>query len=154
MKRTYGLLFFGYLVVLLILTFFPFYGLQGTDPVDLRLQAFRTIEFAFKKGLMSRQFVVLIGNVAAFVPLGMLLPALTIRRSLLLVLVVGFCLSFAIEAGQLAVSIALGFAYRTADIDDVIVNVFGAGVGYAIYLLASALRTRPSSPRSAPPASQ
>jgi len=138
-------LFGAYLIVLLFLTFFPFNGLQGTDPVDLRLQAFRTIRFALKEGFGSREFTVLIGNLAAFVPLGLLLPQMLRRRSLLLVLIVGFALSVAIEAGQLAVSIALGFAYRTADIDDVIVNVTGAVLGYLIYVVATTVWTRAAS---------
>ncbi len=135
-------LFAVYLAVLLVLTFFPFVGLHGTDPVDLRLQAFRTVNFALKKGLSSREFIVLMGNIAAFVPLGLLLPVLTGRRSLVLVLLAGFALSFAIETGQLAISIALGFAYRTADIDDVIVNVAGAALGYALYVVVTSIRTR------------
>jgi glycopeptide antibiotics resistance protein len=137
-----GSLFAAYLVVLLALTFFPFDGLSGSAPVDLRLQAFRTINFALRQGVGSQQFVVLIGNVLAFVPLGLLLPVLLRRRSLLLVLLAGFGLSLAIELGQLALSIALDFAYRSADIDDVIVNVCGAGLGYVLFLLLAGLRTR------------
>jgi glycopeptide antibiotics resistance protein len=142
MRQTYWLLLAVYLVVLLALTFFPFDGFHGTEPVDLRLQAFRTINFALRKGLGSSQFLVLLGNVAAFVPLGVLVPLLTNRRSPLLVLGVGLALSVAIEAGQLAVSTALDFAYRTADIDDVIVNVFGAFVGWVLFILTVSLRSR------------
>jgi glycopeptide antibiotics resistance protein len=138
-------LFGAYLIVLLFLTFFPFNGLSGTDPVDLRLQAFRTIHFALKKGPGSREFTVLVGNLVAFVPLGLLLPQMIGRRSLLLVVAVGLALSVAVEAGQLAVSVALGFAYRTADIDDVIVNVTGAVLGYLIYVLVTTLWTRAAS---------
>jgi len=138
-------LFGAYLIVLLFLTFYPYNGLHGTDPVDLRLQAFRTIHFALKKGLGSREFTVLIGNLAAFVPLGLLLPQMFRRRSLLLVIVAGLALSIAIEVGQLAVSIALGFAYRTADIDDVILNVTGAVLGYVIYLAVTTVWTRAAS---------
>jgi len=39
---------------------------------------------------------------------GLLLPAITGKRSLLTVFLVGFALSLAIEAGQLAISIYLG----------------------------------------------
>jgi glycopeptide antibiotics resistance protein len=130
-----------YLAVLLALTFFPFDGFSGTEPVDLRLQAFRTINFALRKGPGSREFLVLIGNLAAFVPLGLLLPAITGKRSLLTVFLVGLALSLAIEGGQLAISIALGFAYRTADIDDVIVNVAGAVLGYGLFVTVASLRT-------------
>jgi glycopeptide antibiotics resistance protein len=141
-------LFGAYLIVLVTLTFFPFDGFHGTDPVDLRLQAFRTIHFALKKGLGSREFTVLIGNLVAFVPLGLLLPQMIGRRSVALVLLAALALSVAIEAGQLAVSMALGFAYRTADIDDVIVNVTGAALGYLIYVLVTVIWTRAESARS------
>ena len=131
-----------YLAALLTLTFLPFNGFHGTDPVDLRLQAFRTINFALRKGVGSREFTVLIGNLVAFMPLGMLLPAITGKRSVLTVFLVGLALSMAIETGQLAISIALGFAYRTADIDDVIVNVTGALLGYLLFVMVASLRTR------------
>ena len=142
MTRLPVVLMLGYLAVLLILTFLPYNGLNGTDPVDLRLQAFRTINFALRKGPGSREFAVLIGNLLAFVPLGLLLPAITGKRSLLTVFLVGFALSLAIEAGQLAISIYLGFAYRTADIDDVIVNVAGALLGYFLFIAVASIRTR------------
>ena len=67
-------LFVAYLVILLLLTFLPLDGLDNGQPVDLRLGLFRTINFAFRRGLESHQFVVLIGNIAAFVPLGIFVP--------------------------------------------------------------------------------
>jgi glycopeptide antibiotics resistance protein len=140
MRRNYWLLMLAYLGFLLALTFYPFDGFAGSEPVDLRLQAFRTINFALRKGLGSSQFAVLIGNLLAFVPLGMLLPIVLNRRSLSLVVLVGFGLSFAIEAGQLAISMYLGFAYRTADIDDVIVNVCGAVVGYVLFVTITSVK--------------
>lgn len=140
MRRTYGLLFLAYLAFLLALTFYPFDGFAGSEPVDLRLQAFRTINFALRKGVGSSQFLVLIGNLLAFVPLGLLLPVVLNRRSLLLVVLAGLGLSVAIEAGQLAISMYLGFAFRTADIDDVIVNVAGAVLGYALFVIGSSIR--------------
>ncbi len=141
MTRWPAALMLAYLAALLMLTFFPFDGFHGSEPVDLRLQAFRTINFALRKGPGSREFLVLVGNLAAFVPLGLLLPMITGKRSLLTVFLVGLALSMAIEAGQLAVSIALGFAYRTADIDDVIVNVAGAVLGYLLFVVVVSVRT-------------
>ena len=154
MTRRPAALLAAYLVVLVALTFFPFDGLSGGDPVDLRLQAFRTINFALREGIGSREFAVLIGNVAAFVPLGVLLPQVLRCKSVLLVLVIALALSVAIEVGQLAISIYLGFAYRSADIDDVIVNVFGAFVGYVVFVIANRLIERNQALRDAkaPPA--
>lgn len=127
-------LFVAYLVVLLLLTFLPLDGLDNGQPVDLRLGLFRTINFAFSRGLESHQFVVLIGNIAAFVPLGIFVPLLLGRASIVRVFVIALALSTAIELGQLAVSVAVGYAYRTADVDDVVTNVFGAMIGYFGYL--------------------
>ena len=128
-------LFVAYLVVLLLLTFLPLDGLDNGQPVDLRLGLFRTINFAFRRGLESRQFVVLIGNIAAFVPLGVFVPLLLGRASIVRVFVIALALSTAIELGQLAVSIAVGYAYRTADVDDVLTNVLGALVGCVAFAL-------------------
>src|SRR3954452_4886430 len=91
--------FGAYLVVLLALTFFPFDGFSGSQAVDLRLQEFRTINFALRQGMRSHEFLLLAGHLGGFVPVGPLLPAVLGRRSLLPVLVAGFCLSLAIEAG-------------------------------------------------------
>ena len=82
-------------------------------------------------------------------PVGVLVPLFrpNDRRPWLTVLAVGFGLSLAIELGQLAVSLLLGFTYRQADVDDLIVNTFGAAAGYALLLgtkwLVRALATRP-----------
>ncbi|HEY5520198.1 MAG TPA: VanZ family protein [Candidatus Limnocylindrales bacterium] len=128
-------LFVAYLVVLLLLTFLPLDGIDRGQPVDLRLGVFRTINFAFRQGLASHQFIVLIGNIAAFVPLGIFVPLLQGRASLVRVFLIALGLSTAIELGQLAVSIAVGFAYRAADVDDVITNVFGALIGCVAFML-------------------
>jgi glycopeptide antibiotics resistance protein len=81
--------------------------------------------------------------------LGILVPLALRRRSALLVFVMAAAASIAIEIGQLALSVALGWAYRSADIDDVIVNVTGAMVGYALLLIWSSLvdRDRPAGAR-------
>ena len=128
-------LFVAYLVVLLLLTFLPLDGLDNGQPVDLRLGLFRTINFAFRRGLESHQFIILMGNVAAFVPLGMFVPLLLGRASIVRVFLIALALSTAIELGQLAVSIAVDYAYRTADVDDVLTNVFGALIGFVTFTL-------------------
>lgn len=126
----------GYVTVLAALTFLPLDGLDTAAPIDLRLQAFRTINFALRKGVTSYQFLVLVGNMAAFVPLGVLVPLALRRCSAVLVLVTAICLSVAMEVGQYAISLAAGWGYRSADVDDVIVNVCGAMVGYLLLVVA------------------
>ena len=139
MNRWTGV-FVVYLGGLVLLTFLPLDGYDYAQEPELRLQAFRTINFAFRKGLVSQQFIVLLGNLAVFIPLGMLLPIVSGRRSLLLVLAGALTVSIGIEVGQLAVSGVLGWAYRSADIDDVIVNVLGAVIGYVLLVLGTWLR--------------
>ena len=74
------------------------------------------------------------GNVLVFVPFGLLLPLVfprsaTLRR----VALGGLLFSLAIELGQLAVSLAVGSWYRMTDVDDVMLNVVGVLLGYALY---------------------
>ena len=41
----------------------------------------------------------------------------------------------AIELGQYAISAWVGYSYRSTDIDDVILNVLGALIGVAIFVV-------------------
>ena len=73
-----------------------------------------------------------LGNIALFLPLGILLPLLFARlRSLLRVLTIAFCLSLSIETIQFF-SRFIG-SLRAVDIDDVLLNTLGACLGFAIY---------------------
>jgi glycopeptide antibiotics resistance protein len=132
-----------YLVVLAILTLRPV-GADLESNVRVNLKPFTTILPALRHGPGTFSFTILIGNVLAFVPLGLLLPMAFRRLSWLLVIPAGAALSGAIEVAQYALSTNLGYGYRRADIDDVIVNVFGTAVGLtlfgAITLTASVVR--------------
>ncbi len=82
----------------------------------------------------------LAGNVLVFVPFGLAAPTAwralaTWRRMLLAAL----CLSMTIELGQLAVSVVVGYSYRVTEVDDVILNVAGVLLGFALW---STLRRR------------
>lgn len=129
-----------YLAVLVGLTFFPFplppYPADAA-PLDLNLRPFRTIGPALNLGPGSQQFRLLVGNLIAFVPLGMLIPAVRpSRHGWPLVATIGLGATVAIEVGQLLVSAAIGVGYRSADIDDVTVNFVGALTGYGLVRLA------------------
>jgi glycopeptide antibiotics resistance protein len=88
----------------------------------------------------------LAGNVLVFVPFGVLLPAIFpgVRRWWRMTLA-GLALSASIELSQLAVSLLLGYWYRMTDIDDVLLNVAGVLLGYA--LLVAAATRRGTTPR-------
>lgn len=90
------------------------------------LTPFQEIARTFKTGL-DIQWLLLLGNIAMFMPLGFF-PALLWRKwrwwkSVL----VGFCASFTIEFTQF-------FIGRFTDIDDIILNTAGALAGYGLYL--------------------
>ncbi len=70
-----------------------------------------------------------VGNVAMFLPSGLILPVVYKKRnSFGKVLVAGALLSLCIEILQLP------FASRASDIDDLILNTLGVAVGYGIYV--------------------
>lgn len=95
------------------------------------LTPFQEIARTFKTGL-GIQWLLLLGNVAMFMPLGFF-PALLWRRwRWWKSLAVGFGASFAIEFTQF-------FIGRYTDIDDVLLNTAGALAGYGLYRLARRL---------------
>lgn len=81
----------------------------------------------------------IVGNVVLFVPLGFLLPLLGARyRRFAMTAAVGLAVSLGIELTQLVLLLTLA-ARRTVDIDDVILNVTGACLGYLVWRAAQAL---------------
>ncbi len=69
-----------------------------------------------------------LGNIAFFIPIGLLTPLLFNGNSFLTSTVAGFLLSLSIELLQLPL-------LRATDIDDLILNTSGAVVGFIIYLI-------------------
>ncbi len=134
-----GVLLVGYVLVLLALTLAP---PHYVPPQRFRLMPFATIMQQVRKG--GSVFLVNVpGNIVAFVPLGLLVPFCAARlRFLIRIVLVGAFSSIAIELLQ------LGFTERVADIDDVLLNVVGAALGYGWYQLYAAWSgwERPCSP--------
>lgn len=82
------------------------------------------------------------GNLVLFIPLGILLPLVWRRLRYRDAILIALALSCGIELVQYF-SIAWG-SYRTADVNDVVLNVAGACIGLA---LVSLLRLRQPMPR-------
>ena len=81
----------------------------------------------------------LIGNLLLLLPVGLLGPiALPAMDGWVRVLLVGLGLSLAIEAAQLFVP------NRMADVDDVLMNVIGALIGYTIFRIFRLGTNRPT----------
>src|SRR5689334_17424695 len=81
---------------------------------------FATIRASLHAGFGSAMGRVLIGNVLAFVPLGLLAPIVDRRwSSAVSILALGLLASTAIELGQLGWDLFVGLPWRAADVDDV-----------------------------------
>jgi glycopeptide antibiotics resistance protein len=115
-----------YLLILFALTMAPTRRL----PIQMiNLIPFKTIMAGIQRGGLLLNVNVL-GNIVAFVPLGMLVPALGRRLSgPATILGASAFVSISIEVLQWL------FARRVADVDDVILNVFGALLGYGCVML-------------------
>ncbi len=133
--------FVGYLCALLYLVTFPLRHIAPSEArqlsASINLIPFHTISQLVSEH--GQRFVVeLLGNLAAFVPLGILLPALGGRfRRLATVLLAALALSVTVEALQAGLRLA-SVSGRSFDIDDVMLNVVGTGLGYLV--LASVRR--------------
>lgn len=79
-----------------------------------------------------------IGNLLMLAPLGLYGPLLWPRmRSWKVAVVLGMATSLAVELLQLGISTYLGYTYKIADVDDVILNTVGVALGYLAFRVAA-----------------
>ena len=133
-RRLLWLAFGSYSLVMLWLLFGQRLGAAGE--MSLNLHPFETVRrflwvlrYSDQPGMITHAVVNLAGNVVMFVPLGVLLPALwrSLRRLIrFLPAVVGVIL--AVELLQLVTRLG------ACDVDDFILNLAGALLGYLVWL--------------------
>jgi glycopeptide antibiotics resistance protein len=112
---------------------------------DVTLIPFRTIRTQLAFGLRHSEARQLLGNVALFVPFGLLLPAAVWScRRLWVTLVAAAALSVLIETLQ---AILPG---HTTDVDDVILNTAGATLGFLAFSVVARLVRRRTEERTLP----
>jgi glycopeptide antibiotics resistance protein len=114
---------------------------EGAGGVELRPSlASLTCSAALLPSDVDRGFCVrnAMGNVALFLPLGILTPLVWRRLGFWKGLQIAIAVSFGIELVQY-LSSAWG-SYRAADVNDVVLNVLGACGGLALGLLPRSLR--------------
>jgi glycopeptide antibiotics resistance protein len=143
----------GYLLILLsvsfilIVVFFPFptdankisfmiqNGLGNKNNIIPGKSILNYIVNAFY-GDLGQLIYQFLGNIILFIPFGFAISLYfrehdsNIKSALLL----SFIFSLLIEILQLIFGLLLGYYYRSADIDDVILNVFGGLIGYIIFI--------------------
>jgi glycopeptide antibiotics resistance protein len=120
-----------YLVVLFYFTlFWPAANVKNAR-IYLNLVPFRSIDSLIRRKGWAFPFDLdITGNILAFVPLGLLLPWLSIRlRRTGLIGLISFALSSFIETLQYISNT------RYTDIDDIILNTLGSIMGYLAYCL-------------------
>jgi glycopeptide antibiotics resistance protein len=119
-RRILAFVLIAYLIFLLDLALFQFPAAHPTANVV----PFRSIIRDWSHG--GWPFVInFVGNIVAFLPMGLLPPLIFERLTKLWeVLVFSFCVSLLIEGGQLVTG------RRVPDVDDLILNVLGGFLGY------------------------
>jgi glycopeptide antibiotics resistance protein len=117
-----AVLLFAYILFLFDIALFRF---QSINPAP-NFVPFRTIVSDWTAGW--QEFVVnFIGNIVAFLPMGLIPPLIVGRRTKLWhVVLFGLSLSLAIEGGQYL------SGRRVTDVDDLILNTLGTLLGYVL----------------------
>lgn len=129
MKRGSTVALFIYLLALFYSTLFIYNYYPYGKSVNLVL--FDSIKLMWESGSYWLIIKNIIGNVLLFMPLGFLVPLVHRKcRSFFVISLIGFSISTVIELLQYLA------AQRIFDIDDILLNGFGAAVGYAIYLVS------------------
>ena len=100
--------------------------LEGLDTANFTL--FKTIKMYINYSYKLNSFENLVGNVVVFVPFGFLLPYIQEKSRKLPVLVLNaFLFVLGIEVFQLF------SAFGAFDVDDILLNCFGAVLGWILY---------------------
>lgn len=105
------------------------YGLPwNIKPFSLIIPQWKNV-LAGQRGAF-RQFI---GNIIMFIPVGILLPLLFKRaKKFLWALLFGFLFTLCIESLQFVLHV-VGMSFREFDVDDLILNTFGAMIGFILY---------------------
>ncbi|GKQ42974.1 glycopeptide antibiotics resistance protein [Companilactobacillus sp. RD055328] len=142
-KRELGLgLFVAYILLLLFLTvfraqYFPWdiHIVTGRSLSEINIiPIIETLKLAGGTSIVDF-FYNLYGNIAWFIPFGIMVPALKKKRiNLLQVTIMGALFSISIETAQFFLQSGV------TDIDDVIFNVLGVILGYCLYQFGKSLK--------------
>ncbi len=127
-KVIFVVLLIAYLLLLAYLTLLSKYYGREVEHRNINVMPFRTIIEFLTSGFNVQTITTnLVGNIAAFMPMGFLLPIVFYKLNRLRkVIYLSFIASLIIEAMQYLLRVG------ASDIDDIILNVLGAVFGYWI----------------------
>ncbi len=147
--HTLSMLFFTtYLGALVAVTLFPFpfqselllFMRNGGSTFVNNFVPFKTINDVLAEGTTQTLLRQIGGNILLLMPLTFLLPVLWERfRALRSALLVAALASLSIEILQITISAILGFTYKSADVDDLLLNTIGGLAGYGFYVAIKSL---------------
>lgn len=121
-----------YVCEIINLTQFPIYASENMRTVMGGQNVWREMNLLPLKTLSEGLSIDMLQNVLMTVPLGIGLPFL-IRCSWKKITFAGILAGVLCEIGQLFVALWVGFTFRHVNIDDVILNLTGALLGYAFF---------------------
>ncbi len=158
-KKYVRLIFFIYLLVVIKVIIFKYpleqlreiastwekgVILEGLDTANFTL--FKTIRMYIDYSYKLNSFENLVGNVVVFIPFGFLLPyVIKHGRNFFVMLIHAFLFVTGIEVFQLF------SAFGAFDVDDILLNCFGAVLGYLVYLGYESLKRRHNNKRCRAP---
>ncbi len=134
-------IFIFYMTALIGATLFPIVYdhsfMKSKDVIEHRLKLipFEVIIETLNRNSPFNAVVQILGNIIMTLPFGFLLPMIIRFKKKYTYIITAFLMPVCIEATQLVLGLSLGTLYRTADIDDVILNSTGIFIGYAVYKL-------------------
>jgi glycopeptide antibiotics resistance protein len=101
---------------------------------------FKTIRLYMDSPVLSQTYLFglpkhIIGNILLLAPLGLYVPLRKKLTKFSSVILRGLLFSIGIEVVQAMLSYFVRLNYRAVDVDDVILNTFGVGIGYVFYLI-------------------
>ena len=140
-------LFLMYLCTVFIVrfTFFPFSEVNGVvQPLvfnreNLFPPRFNLIPFVnlFNYPNIGEAVINVVGNVVLFIPAGAVFPTVFRQiNSIIKAMFTGFIFSLCVEILQLP------FYGRVSDVDDLLMNTLGFGIGYAVYVGVKGLKNK------------
>ena len=128
------ILFIIYILIVLNLTVFRF-GVT-LDERQLNLILFADLLHVYQNVGLVPFLRLFLGNIGWFIPFGFLLPMLLRKNSFFKIVGIGFMFSFFIETSQFV------FYKGVAELDDLILNTFGAAIGYFFFLLLTRFKNK------------
>ncbi|TCP70723.1 VanZ family protein [Baia soyae] len=131
------MVFLFYLTLLVCVTLFPIPVFMPNEAISF-VHGFNFIPFSTIETYMGRDsfWKQIGGNIALLAPFGFLIPLIWIKINRFIKIAgLALCLSVLIELLQMLSNELSGWRLRVIDIDDVILNVTGACIGYGLLQL-------------------